>query len=394
MQVLLADDSRVMQRQIGQILSDAGYAVEVCDDGLSAYQRLARGDLRLAILDWYMPGMDGIEICQRLAQESQLQTVYTIIVTAQESDDALAVAFKAGANDYIAKPFSPTELLARVNAGRRITELQSQLTQSQKLESIGQLAAGIAHEINTPIQYIGDNLRFLQDSFHQLQEAMPADKLDDNLRFLIEEIPLSITQSLEGVNRVGSIVGAMKDFAHPGTNEKTPYDIHRIIDSTAIVAANEWKYVAMIEKEYDRSISEIPCLPSDLNQVMLNLIVNAAHAIADVPKPPGQKGTISLRTRREDSHAIIEVADTGCGIKPEHRDRIFDPFFTSKGVGKGTGQGLTIAHNVIVTKHGGTIDFTSTVGQGTVFRIRLPLESATNSSPIVDSSPLLLEASV
>ncbi|MBY0588201.1 response regulator [bacterium] len=122
MQVYLADDSRVIQRQIGQILSDVGYAVEVCDDGHSAYQRLARGDLRLAILDWYMPGMDGVEICQRLAQESQLQTVYTIIVTTQESDDALAEAFKAGANDYIAKPFSPTELLARVNAGRRITE--------------------------------------------------------------------------------------------------------------------------------------------------------------------------------------------------------------------------------------------------------------------------------
>jgi signal transduction histidine kinase len=379
MQVLVADDSRLVRNQIAQILNGAGYSVELCSEGLSALERLMKGDLRLAILDWNMPGIDGVDICKRLQQEHQLQAVYTIIVTAQESDESLAAAFKAGASDYISKPFSPTELLARVHAGQRITELQSRLTQSQKLESIGQLAAGVAHEINTPIQYIGDNLRFLQDAIDQICQVIPADQRTGEIEFLLTEVPLSISQSLEGVDRVGSIVRAMKDFAHPGTNEKLPYDIHRTIDNTVTVAANEWKYVAHIVKDYDRSLPEVPCLPGELNQVLLNLIVNSAHAIAEVPRPTGEKGTITLRTRRDGNQAIIEVSDNGCGIKPEYRDRVFDPFFTSKGVGKGTGQGLTIVHNVIVGMHGGTIDFTTMVGKGTTFRMSLPLDSSEHS---------------
>ena len=275
--------------------------------------------------------------------------------------------------------------------------MEGQLRQSQKLEAIGQLAAGIAHEINTPIQYIGDNTGFIRESWGHLADLLAAaQRLRDELSpgmvpqavldtfdgcsriadvaYLSHDIPQAIDQTLEGVQRVARIVNAMKEFSHPGSQEKQAVDLNRAIETTITISHNEWKYVADVRTHLDPDLPLVPCLAGEINQVLLNLVVNAAHAIADVPhQGEGSLGTITLSTRRDGDWVEISVADTGTGI-PEHvRDRVFDPFFTTKEVGKGTGQGLTLAHAVIVKKHGGSIWLNSEVGKGTTFFVRLPI---------------------
>jgi PAS domain S-box-containing protein len=262
--------------------------------------------------------------------------------------------------------------------------LEDNLRQAQKLEAIGQLAAGIAHEINTPTQYVGDNLRFLKESFGELDSVIeqlveagggPARKaLDDaDFEYLKEEIPRALNQSLEGVDRVAKIVRAMKEFSHPA-REKTATDLNRAIQSTITVASNEWKYVAEMDMDLDANLPAVHCSPAEFNQVVLNMIVNAAHAITDVVGDGGRgKGRIGVKTRAEGDWAVVEISDSGSGMPAHVQQRIFEPFFTTKEVGKGTGQGLAIAHNVIVDKHGGTIKVNSAPGAGTTFVIRLPI---------------------
>jgi two-component system, NtrC family, sensor kinase len=276
-------------------------------------------------------------------------------------------------------------------------QVEQQLHQAQKLESIGQLAAGIAHEINTPMQFISDNTRFLENAFTDLLSVLGRyDTLlaqlknggvskedirdletliqDSDMAFLMEEIPGAIGGSQEGIARVTKIVRAMKDFSHPAGNELVPLDINKAIDSTITVSRNEWKYVSNVETDLDPSQPLIPCFAGPLNQVLLNLIVNAAQAIAEKLGPsPDEKGIIRISSRCLDDWLEISVRDTGVGI-PEHlRARIFDPFFTTKAIGKGTGQGLSIAYSVVVEQHKGTLEVESDVGKGANFIIRLPL---------------------
>ena len=300
----------------------------------------------------------------------------------------------------------PDELSGIIILGSDVTEqrlLERQLSQAQKLESIGQLAAGIAHEINTPTQYVGDNVRFLQDAFHDIETLL--DKYGDlprvvregaspdeverliteaqeqaDIEYLREEAPKAIAQSLEGVSRVSRIVLAMKEFSHPGTTEKVSVDINRAVESTITVARNEWKYVADMVTDFDSTLPFVPCLPGELNQVVLNLIINASHAVADARgNDEDRKGTITVRTRNLGDRVLISVGDTGTGIPENIRPRIFDPFFTTKQVGKGTGQGLAIAYSVIVEKHGGEIRFETEVGKGTTFIIVLPIADGKES---------------
>ncbi|MDF3070990.1 MAG: hybrid sensor histidine kinase/response regulator [Polyangiaceae bacterium] len=293
---------------------------------------------------------------------------------------------------------------------RDVTErrgLEDQLLQSQKLGAIGQLAAGVAHEINTPMQFIGDNLHFAQaaigDVLHLLDmlraavteaasEKPSAEKLaelaqaevDLDFEYAREALPTVIERSLGGVERVTKIVRAMKAFAHPESDRLTPTDLRSLIESTVMVATNEWKYVADVELSLDASLPQVPCIGGELNQVILNLVINASHAVADVVGSSGNKGKISISAQCSDTHAEIRVRDTGTGI-PEHaRSRVFEPFFTTKEVGKGTGQGLAMAYNCIVKRHRGTIDFETELGLGTTFVIRLPLsvESTRSGLPV------------
>jgi len=287
--------------------------------------------------------------------------------------------------------------------GADVTErkcLEEQLRQAHKLEAIGQLAAGIAHEINTPAQYVGDNTRFLKESSEPIlgllsfcrnmqQEAAEKgsvsmeslaefDRLSEecDFGFLAQEIPHAIDQSLEGLQRVAKIVRAMKDFAHPGSEEKLPVDINRGIEATVTVARAEWKDVADVVLDLAPDLPMVLGLGGELNQVILNVIVNAAHAIGELVKDGSRaKGRITIVTRRAGHCVELRVEDNGAGIPEKIRSRVFDPFFTSKPVGKGTGQGLAVAHAIVVKGHKGQIWFDTKVGQGTTFFIRLPLEA-------------------
>lgn len=284
----------------------------------------------------------------------------------------------------------------------RARELERQLAQANRLESIGQLAAGIAHEINTPIQYVADNVAFLSDATDDLLSAaqriaglvseapsrdVPAteitavlDPLD--LDFLGEEIPGAMSQSKEGLGRVTEIVRAMKEYAHPGTTRRE-IDINRAVESTVQVCRNEWKYVAKVDLDLAPDVGLVPCYEGELKQVILNMVVNAAQAIGDDPhrRAEGELGTISISTRRTDNELLIVIRDDGPGMDENVRQRVFDPFFTTKEVGKGSGQGLGIAHAVIVTKHQGRIDLATAPGEGACFTLHLPLTVSAEAGP-------------
>lgn len=293
--------------------------------------------------------------------------------------------------------------------GMDITEqrlLEQKLQQAQKLEAIGQLAAGVAHEINTPIQFIGGNLYFLQQTFGKLQQLLSSyealvDDLEQDqspetalrniaatgkaikLAFLKDEIPHAFTEAIEGISRVTEIVQAMRSFSHPGTQERTPLDLNKAITDTLTVARNEWKSVAEVETDLDPDLPLVPCLSGEFQQAILNLIVNAAHAIGDVVSSGnGDRGTITVRTHHDEAWARVEIGDTGTGIPAAIQARIFDPFFTTKEVGKGTGQGLAIAHNIIANKHGGILTFETEADRGTTFCICLPLSTAEPSANV------------
>lgn len=274
---------------------------------------------------------------------------------------------------------------------------QGQLLQAQKLEAIGSLAAGVAHEINTPIQFVGDNARFLDESFGQLTEfhaaalelAEAVRRLDGaaddlerfeaaveaaDLDFLNEEIPTAASQAREGVDRVAEIVQALKSFAHPGSDSKAPVNINKAVVDTVAVSRSEWKYVADLETDLDPDLPQVPALAGPLNQVLLILIVNAAQALEERLEGTGGKGSIAVATRVEGDSVVIAVEDDAGGIPAEIQERVFDPFFTTKEVGKGSGQGLSIARSVLVEQHGGELSFEVRPGEGTTFLMRLPLE--------------------
>lgn len=262
---------------------------------------------------------------------------------------------------------------------RVLQQTQEQLQGAWKLESIGRLAAGIAHEINTPAQFLGDNLAFLQDTFQDVlallgrlsQGANLAEVPEFDLEFVRKEIPEALAASQEGLHRIDRIVKAMRRFSHPSLGEFSLAALDDIITTSMTVSASEWKYVASVETHFDPELPPILCIRDELSQVVLNLLVNAAHAIRE----KGEPGKIVVRTRRLASSAELSIEDNGTGIPESAQGRVFEPFFTTKAVGKGTGQGLSMAYRVIVEKHSGRLSFQSTPGQGTNFTIELPLSS-------------------
>jgi PAS domain S-box-containing protein len=514
---LIAEDDLVSRALLVATLQGWGHEVTAADDGSAAWDVIVDHSPDVAILDWMMPGVDGIELCRRVRTDPAHAFTYLILLTGRTGQDDVTAGLEAGADDYIRKPFNRDELWARLSVAKRILEanadserllasmssvligldgqgrinrwnslaervfavstrqamgkplaacgiqwsdearvnaliqgepgethrcelrfsdaagrerllgitvttmkqgmdgaagrvvlgaditerrvLETQLRQSQKLEGIGQLAAGIAHEINTPMQYIGDNVRYLGDSiaaldalFGELLALRSATDNDDkaaratalacmadtaDLEFLRKDLPAAVSQSLEGVEQVSRIVRAMKEFSHPGTGQKEICDLNHAIETTLVVARNEIKYVADVHLELESGLPGVPCLAGEINQVLLNLFVNAAHAIGDAAREQGgRRGTLTVSTQRLADVVEIRVADTGKGIPEAIRGRIFEPFFTTKDVGKGTGQGLAMAHATVVGRHGGQLWFDSQVGEGTTFFLRLPLQVA------------------
>jgi PAS domain S-box-containing protein len=285
--------------------------------------------------------------------------------------------------------------------GSDITErrrMEQQIGRANKLEAIGQMAAGVAHEINTPTQLVGSNLRFLGqqmgpvldlvDRYGQLNQAVKtgtatresAVALEKataaaHVSFFRQEAPRAIQQSLEGIERISRIVSAMRFFMHPGSETKEFASLNKIIENALSLSRNEWKNVAEVITDLDPGLPDVECLPGDLSQVILNLVINAVHAIQDAGGEQADTlGQIHITSRPAGDFVELRIQDSGTGIPDEIRSKVFDLFFTTKDVGRGTGQGLSIAYTVIVKKHGGTIEFESEAGHGTTFIIRLPIK--------------------
>ncbi len=421
MKILIVEDDFISRNLLSKMLVEMGHEVVETENGLEAWEHLESSPVKIVISDWIMPEMDGIELCRKIRNHPFDGYIYIIMLTAKDRKADLVDVFRAGADDYIPKPFDPEELRARVMTGERVVDLeerhleatsqieaknkklertlkaledtQTQMLQSEKMASIGQLAAGVAHEINNPTGFVSSNLKTLTDYQEDIaeliekyqglmsqlanqdhQSALPQQTLsaveelkqfekDIDVEFLMEDISDLIGDCREGIDRIKKIVIDLKDFAHPGEDTEQLADINSGIESTLNVVNNEIKYKATVHKEFG-DIPAVKCIPQQLNQVFMNILVNAAQAIE-------KKGDIYIRTRSVSQNVEVTIRDNGSGIPQENLTRIFDPFFTTKDVGKGTGLGMNIAYN-IVQKHNGTLHVDSELGKGTTFTITLP----------------------
>jgi two-component system NtrC family sensor kinase len=396
-------------RDLGSIVYEivsafqGGQALELVTSSVRDDNRFA-----LAFVDMRMPpGWDGLQTIEHLwAADAALQIVICSAFADYDWDEVLRRLLRPNNLLVIKKPFDAIEVLQSANAltGKwhseralyrhlssleetiktRTASLESvnerlreqmrlrkaaevELGLAQKLESVGRLASGIAHEINTPIQYISDSVYFLGSAFDDLVKEEP----DVDLEFLREEVPLAIRRTLHGVQRVATIVRAMKEFAHPDATEKTPSDLNRALETTLLIAHHEYKYVATVDLRTG-AIPEVVCNVGELSQAFLVLIVNAAQALVDAGHD-ATTGRILIGSRDADEGVELTFEDNGCGIPAGIVDKIYDPFFTTKEVGRGSGQGLAIARSIVVDKHGGRLRVASTPGVGTVFSLWLPL---------------------
>lgn len=409
--ILVVDDDTTASTVLCGILSEH-YDVSVATSGELALQIAASGKPDLILLDILMPGMDGYEVLTRLRAAPATRDIPVIFVTSLDAAEDEERGLNLGAVDYIAKPCRAPIVLARVRTrlelkrardkladqnallesevSKRLKEnqqVQLQLLQSEKMAAIGQLAAGITHEINNPVGYVTSNLATLDNYLQNIFEVLDAhEKLEaagvqnkaawseihtlkrqKNFAFLRSDIAELIAESRQGLARVAKIVSDLKNFARAESSDWLMADLHKEIDATLNIVWNELKYHCTLHKEYG-AIPAVYCIPSQINQVILNLLVNAAQAIPE-------KGEITIRTGLAGDEVFIAIADTGTGIPPENLPRLFEPFFTTKPVGKGTGLGLSISYG-IVQKHGGHIEVESTEGMGTTFTVWLPVNIA------------------
>lgn len=332
-------------------------------------------------------------------EENGIREAMSLEVTGRRGDGSL---FPMALAISQASSRAGTFFTGMVSDLTRRKTLEARLFRARKLESVNRLAVGIAHEINTPLQYVRDNTQFLEQAFGKIasllertEELAAAEEGDAgsglrqelaaaleqaDVEFLRDEVPKAIHQSLEGAGQVAEIVRGIMKFAPPLVSELVSTDLREAIENTITVTAHDWKHVAEMETDFDPDLPPVPCLPSEFNHVILNMILNAAHAIAQRSgNGPEHKGTIAIRTRRDGDQAEIRISDTGTGIPEDLGERIFDHFFTSQDTGQARGLGLSMAHGIIVDLHGGTIDFETELGRGTTFIIRLPLESRTPS---------------
>jgi PAS domain S-box-containing protein len=360
------------------------------------------------ILNLQHKDLIGQHLCDYVEDEEAIRAkkIFESLVTGKIASSQTQIKLRRKDSDSVLAEMNCTAILDDAGKAKLIiaviddvtekTHLELELRHSQKLESVGRLAAGIAHEINTPIQFVGDNVSFLSSAFQgllalckayqdllKMAEKAPlsdagiaqqkcVEELAD-LDYIRESVPTAIAATIDGVGRVAKIVQSMKAFAHPDRGERSMSDINMALRNTLTVATNELKYVATVETEFG-DIPAVSCFLSDLNQVFLNLLVNAAHAIADLIGKSDKRGVIRVRTFQDKADVVVAISDTGTGIPEAVRGKIFDPFFTTKGVGKGTGQGLALARSVVVEQHGGTLTFETEMGKGTTFFIRIPVE--------------------
>jgi signal transduction histidine kinase len=411
--ILIVDDDSISQTTLHTYLSPIA-TVKSAYDGYSALDQMSRGAPDLVILDNVMPGLTGLDVCRHLKGNEQFAAIPVIFISSIDDVRGKVAAFSAGAVDYITKPFLCEEIQSRITTHidlyylrrdleNRVAERTRELSQSQcrlneaqiriqraeKLASLGTLASGISHEINTPVQFIGNNLEFMQVALERLslvfeQIESPRHPVNlfetgSNSNLLLSEIKHAINESIEGVARITNIIQAVKMFAHPGTITLAPQSPARLIATAVSVSRNSWKNVADLTTDVEPDLPNVFCHGGDIDQVLLALILNAADAVET--RLPNGRGQISVSARLDGQNVEFSVTDNGCGIPENIRPFIWDLFFTTKEPGKGTGQGLAICHNIIVMKHGGSIDFDSIKDNTTRFFFSLPiLASATKSS--------------
>ena len=419
--ILVVDDEEQIRRMLNRVLSRNEYTCTLAADAAAARKCLDEQTFDLVLCDVLMPGESGIDLARHMASEYRDTAV--IILTGVDDPKTAEAAIEAGAYGYIIKPFNPNELIINIkNALRRqsleianrayqqdllrmagektlalqktlgnLQDTRSQLMQSEKMASIGQLAAGVAHEINNPVGFVKSNLGALNeyckdlirllDRYQELETALENEKgLDEkssvcsllatlsrlkaeiDLDFILDDYQKIVVESLEGTERITKIIADLKDFVHLDKSEMEETDLNKGIESTLNIVWNELKYKADVTKDLG-DMPLVMCHPQRLNQVFMNIMINAAQAIE-------KKGEIRITTRARDDNVEIKISDTGKGIAPDVLPKIFDPFFTTKAVGKGTGLGLNVSYNII-QKHKGSIRVESEVGKGTTFIIRL-----------------------
>jgi signal transduction histidine kinase len=396
--VLLVDDSAADRELTADLLREK-FVVLQAPDAARGFELYLLEQPDCVLLDNNLPGLAGVDALADFVGAGAA----VVMLTGDNTANLAAEAFKRGARDFVLKDHLNRNMLERIltrEIERRRLELelhdaQAGLRVAQRLEAIGELAAGVAHEINTPAQYVDGNITFLGERFAKLMPLLEAlnermaacsddaDQLKQladaaQLEFVLREIPAALEEAAQGMGHIKKIVGAMKVFSHPSDTQQ-PADLNHGITNTVTIARHEWKYVADVELDLAADLPHVACFPSEINQVVLNLLVNAAHALSEVFGGDKGKGKIRVGTRRDGADVVIEVEDNGCGIPEANLQRIWNPFFTTKEVGKGTGQGLAIAHRIIVDHHGGTIRVASKVGEGTRFSIRLPVEASTDA---------------
>jgi two-component system NtrC family sensor kinase len=426
--ILIVGNDRTSRQILKDEIHAMGFETMEAADGEEAWKIIQASFIECVITDWMPPKMDGIGLCTRIRNKIDDRYVYVIMLIPKDSQVGLARISESETDDYITKPLNLDELRIRLKTGVRMLQLQhqsgelnrrllktstqmelqnqelkstvqklqqtqAQMIQSEKMASIGQLAAGIAHEINNPTGYVSSNLKSLSDYHEDMQSLIrkyqfllaqldkegshsaEINQVCKEVRALEQEIDIEfllldtvdlIKDCREGTQRIKKIVLDLKDFAHPGEDQITSTDINAGLESTLNVVNNEIKYKAKVIKEFG-TIPTVLGHPQQLNQVFMNILVNAAQAIEG-------KGEIWIKTLAADGHVEIHIRDTGCGIPKENINRIFDPFFTTKEVGKGTGLGMNIAYNIIL-KHNGSIEVCSRVGEGTTFIVKLPAEA-------------------
>ncbi len=385
--ILVVDDEAISIRILNNVLKSR-YSVLWAGTGKEALAQAAAESPELILLDVELPDIDGYEVCRQLQENPKTRTIPVIFLTRHEQDENVLRGFEVGGKDYVLKGASVQELMARIGTHLEIHQqkmaLEDALAQNRmqnvKMASLGQLAAGVAHEINNPMGYISSNLGFLAGYFDKIVEfhqtlrdnygVLPPETLWDSkearavARVLDDGIDL-ISESREGAERISTIVLELKNFSRLDSLEQRPAELSSCMESALTICFNELKYVATIRKEYDQTTPDVLCHPGQLSQVFLNLLVNAGQAITE------PMGEIVLKCWHDDTHVYASVSDSGMGITPEQQERIFDPFYTTKEVGKGTGLGLSISQDII-TKHRGEFLLSSEVGKGTTFTVKLP----------------------
>jgi two-component system, NtrC family, sensor kinase len=415
--ILLVDDDLRVRTAYSRLLASFGCDVTSTGDGRDACNLVrsavsAGHPFAVAVVDRAMPGWDGFTTIENAwTHDPDLQVV--LCTGSDCSKDDIDARFAATDGFLVmrkpvdaAELFQATRALAKkrraarrerarieeleaaVDAGRLWRErIENEARLTQRLDAVGQLAAGIAHEINSPVQYVGDNARFLCeatedliryiDILHQLAATerglgpiLERCDAEIELAYVRSEVPSAAKAMFKGIARIGSIVGALRELSHPG-GEAAKGDVNRALQNALEVTANAYRYHCDVELELG-TIPEVTCHISELGQVFVNLIVNAAHAMETPART--SRGRLGIRTRADGDCVVIEISDSGSGIPVEIRDKIFEPFFTTKVVGRGTGQGLAIAKSIIVERHGGELGFETEVARGTTFIIRLPIE--------------------